>query len=216
MAPVQRLNALLRRIPVWPVYLLGMAPAVWALWLGLTGGLGPDPVKALEHRLGELGLQFMVAVLLVTPLRRLAGVNLMRFRRALGLLAFFNIAAHLLVWLVLDIQLHWDEIAGDILERPYITIGMLGFVMLVPLALTSNDGAVRRIGGQAWRRLHLLTYPAAIAGGLHYLLLVKAWPVEPLLYLVAIVGLLALRLRGRGRRASRAAGRAESLRRARM
>ena len=216
MTTVRRLNGLLRRVPVWLVYLLGMVPAVWAFWLGLTGGLGPDPVKALEHRLGELGLQFMVAVLAVTPLLRLSGINLMRFRRALGLLAFFNIAAHMLVWLALDIQFHWSEIAQDILERPFITIGMAGFVMLVPLALTSNDGALRRMGGLAWRRLHMLTYPAAIAGGVHYLMLVKAWPVEPVLYLAAIMGLLALRLRLRRGRVSGGEGRAEPLPRARM
>lgn len=193
------LNAALRRLPVWTVYAAGLLPAVWLLGLALGNGLGPDPVKALEHRLGELGLQFMVAVLAVTPLRRLVGLNLLRFRRALGLLAFFHVTAHLMVWLVLDIQLNWSGILTDILKRPYITIGMAGFVLLLPLALTSTDGAIRRMGAAAWRRLHWLTYPAALAGAVHYLLLVKAWPLEPVLYLGAILGLLALRVLPRRR-----------------
>lgn len=195
MPGAQSLNAALRRIPVWPVYLLGMAPAAWTFWLAVTGNLGPDPAKVLEHRLGELGLQYLVAVLAVTPLRRWTGVSLLRFRRALGLLAFFHVVLHLTAWLALDIQFYWGEIVTDILERPYITIGMAGFLMLLPLAATSNDRAVRRMGAAAWRRLHLLTYPAAVAGAVHYLLLVKAWPLEPFMYLAAILGLLALRLR---------------------
>ncbi len=199
---VQAINSRLRQVPVWTIYLLGVIPAVWLFWLGLTNNLGPEPVKALEHRLGKIGLQFMVAVLLVTPLRRYGGVNLLRFRRALGLLTFFYILLHLMVWLFLDIQLNWAEIWKDIVKRPYITLGMAGFLAMLPLALTSNTLALRRLGAAAWQRLHRLTYVAALAGGLHYLLLVKAWPVEPILYLAAIVGLLALRLHVQRRRAA--------------
>ena len=192
MTPAQVLNGALRRVPVWLVYTLGLVPAIWALWLGLSGGLGADPVKALEHRLGEIALQLMVAVLAVTPLRRLTGLNLLRFRRALGVLAFTYVALHLLTWAALDVQ--FRGIWADIVKRPYITVGMAAFVMLLPLALTSNNLAVRRLGPAAWRRLHLLTYPAAVLGAVHYLMLVKAWPVEPILYLAAVLGLLALRL----------------------
>jgi methionine sulfoxide reductase heme-binding subunit len=199
---VQAINSRLRLVPVWAVYLLGALPAVWLFWLGLTNELGPEPVKGLEHRLGKIGLQFMVAVLLVTPLRRYGGVNLLRFRRALGLLTFFYILLHLMVWLFLDIQLNWAEIWKDIAKRPYITLGMAGFVAMLPLALTSNNLALRRMGAAAWQKLHRLTYVAALAGGLHYLLLVKAWPVEPILYLAAIVGLLALRLHVQRQRAA--------------
>jgi len=206
MALVQAVNTALRRVPVWTLYVLGVVPAIWLFWLGVIGGLGPDPVKELEHQMGKTGLQLMVAVLAVTPLRRFAGINLLRFRRALGLLTFFYIALHLSVWLLLDIQLNWREIWTDISERPYITIGMAGFLMLIPLALTSNDGAVRRMGSAAWTRLHRLTYPAAVAGALHYLLLVKAWPVEPFVYLGAVLGLLALRLRVRRRKTAPISG----------
>ena len=206
---MERLNAALRRLPVWPLYPLGLLPAVWLFWLGLTGGLGPDPVKALEHRYGEIALQLMVAVLAVTPLRRLTGLSLMRFRRALGLLAFAYVTLHLAVWLGLDVQLNLAQAWEDVLKRPYITIGMAGFLLLVPLALTSTDSALRRLGPVAWRRLHRLTYVAALAGAVHYLLLVKADRAEPLVYLAVILLLLALRLPlGLGRRGRRAEVRA--------
>lgn len=188
----QALNPALRRVPLWLVYLLGCLPPVWLFWLGMTGGLGVDPVKVLEHRLGEIALQLMVAVLAVSPLRRLTGLNLLRFRRALGLLAFLYVVLHLLTWALLDLQL--QGVWADILERPYITVGMAAFVLMLPLALTSNDRALRRLGSTAWRRLHLLTYPAALLGVIHYIMLVRIWETEPLVYLAVILALLALRL----------------------
>ncbi|MDT8857759.1 protein-methionine-sulfoxide reductase heme-binding subunit MsrQ [Paracoccaceae bacterium Fryx2] len=201
-----RINGALRSVPPLAVYALGLVPLAVLVVQAATGALGIDPVKQIEHRLGLLGLQFLIAVLLVTPLRRVTGVNLVRYRRALGVLSFIHVALHLATWLLLDIQLRWAEIGADILKRPYITIGMAGFLMLLPLALTSNDASVRRLGPAAWRRLHWLTYPAALAGALHYLWLVKAWPPEPMLYLAAVLGLLALRVVWRRQReAARAA-----------
>jgi sulfoxide reductase heme-binding subunit YedZ len=197
----QATNGTLRRVPVWLVYALGAMPALWLLWLIISNGLGFDPVKELEHRLGKLGLQFIVAGLAITPLRKLTGISLLRFRRAVGLLAFGYVALHLSVWLFLDIQLRWAEIGKDIVKRPYITVGMLGFAALVPLALTSNDLALRKMGARAWQRLHRLVYFAALAGAVHYVLVVKAWPPEPLVYLGVVAGLLALRLRWRRRHA---------------
>jgi methionine sulfoxide reductase heme-binding subunit len=190
---MDRANQLLRRIPENAVYLAGLLPFLWIVWLTFTNGLGPDPVKAIELRLGELGLQFLVAGLVVTPLRW-AGLNLIRFRRAIGLLAFFYVAMHLLAWVVLDMGLRWDEMAADLVKRWYIIIGMVGFATMVPLALTSNNSAIRRLGAASWARLHRLTYVAALAGALHYVVLVKAWPVEPLLYLGAVCLLLLARL----------------------
>ncbi|WP_093029016.1 protein-methionine-sulfoxide reductase heme-binding subunit MsrQ [Ruegeria marina] len=188
-----QINALLRRIPVGAVYMIcGMLP-VWYLYLGLTGGLGPEPIKALEHELGELALNFLVAGLAVTPLRRFAGLNLLRFRRAIGLLCFYFLCCHLLVWLLLDLQI-LSEIWTDIVKRPYITVGMAAFLLLLPLAATSNDQSVRKLGPLRWRRLHRLVYPAALLGGLHYLLLAKGFRIEPLVYLGLIGVLIALRV----------------------
>ncbi len=193
MPVTDALNTTLRRIPAWVLYPLGALPAVWFFYLGLTGGLGVEPIKALEHKLGEFGLQLLIAGLAVTPLRRHAGLNLLKFRRAIGLLAFFYVGLHLLVWLVLDVQVI-GQIWADILKRPYITVGMAGFALLVPLAMTSNNWSVRRLGPR-WRVLHKLTYGAALLGALHFIMLVKGWQIEPLIYMGVILALLALRLK---------------------
>ncbi|SDI73221.1 protein-methionine-sulfoxide reductase heme-binding subunit MsrQ [Lutimaribacter saemankumensis] len=189
-----RINAWARRIPTWVIYLVGALPAPWLFYLGATGGLGVEPVKALEHEYGELALQLLIAGLCVTPLRRQFGINLVKFRRALGLLAFSYVTMHLLVWAVLDVQA-LDRVWADIVKRPYITIGMSAFVLMVPLAATSNNWSVRRLGPR-WRQLHRLTYAVVLLGAVHFIWLRKGWQVEPLVYLVVIVALLALRMRG--------------------
>ncbi|MDX2484443.1 MAG: protein-methionine-sulfoxide reductase heme-binding subunit MsrQ [Pseudodonghicola sp.] len=185
-------NRWLRRVPVWAVYLLGVLPAPVLLYWGLTGGLGVEPIKALEHDLGALALQLLIAGLAITPLRRRLGLNLMKFRRAIGLLAFFYISLHLLTWLLLDVQIP-SQIWGDIVKRPYITVGMAGFVLLLPLALTSNNRALRWLG-PLWRRLHRLVYPAVLLGAVHFVMLRKGLQIEPLIYLAVVLALLALRL----------------------
>ena len=187
------LNGALRRVPTWAVYGLGLVPLVALVWQALSGQLGIDPVKALEHQLGLTALQLLLAGLLVTPLRRWAGVNLIRYRRAIGLLAFLYAVLHLLVWVLLDLQLRWSEIGADLVKRPYIIAGLLGLACLVPLALTSNGWSVRRLGAAAWQKLHRLTYVAVLLGALHYLLLVKVWSAEPVLYALAAVVLVMLR-----------------------
>jgi sulfoxide reductase heme-binding subunit YedZ len=151
-------------------------------------------MRALEQELGEWALRFLIATLCVTPLRQLTGINLIRYRRALGLLAFYYAAFHLTTYLVLDQGLDWASIWADIVKRPYITIGMVTFTLLVPLAVTSNNAAVRAMGGKAWARLHKLVYVAAIGAALHYLLVVKAWPLEPMIYAAIIAALLLYRL----------------------
>ena len=185
-------NALLRRVPAWPLYPLGLLPMVWLWGLALTGRLGPEPVNALIRELGMWGLWFLIASLAVTPLRRFAGVNLIRYRRALGLLAFFYVAMHFGVWAVLDLR-DLGRVAEEIAKRPYVTIGMAGFVAMLPLAVTSTDRAIRRMGPVAWRRLHRLAYVAGGAGVLHYIWLVKGWPLEPFVYAGVVAGLLAAR-----------------------
>ncbi len=190
---VEKTNAYARKLPTWVVYLIGVLPAPWFFYLGATGGLGFEPIKALEHELGELALQLLIAGLAITPLRRHLCLNLIKFRRALGLLAFFYVFLHLLVWAVLDVQL-LSQIWADILKRPYITVGMLGFALLIPLAVTSNNWSVRRLGPK-WRKLHKLTYVAVLLGGVHYLMLVKGWQIEPMIYLAVIATLLTMRVK---------------------
>ncbi|WP_298968309.1 protein-methionine-sulfoxide reductase heme-binding subunit MsrQ [uncultured Roseobacter sp.] len=192
MTVVDHINAFARRVPTWGLYILCLLPVPWLLYLAQTGGLGREPIKALEHELGEIALQLLIIGLTITPLRRLLGVNLLKFRRALGLLAFTYVALHLLVWLVLDVGI-LSQIWADILKRPYITIGMVGFILLLPLAVTSNNWSVRKLGA-GWRKLHRLSYLAVLLGGAHYIMLTKTWAAEPLLYMAAILGLLALRL----------------------
>lgn len=195
---IDRVNSFLRACPTWPVYGLGAAAIGWYFWLGLTGGLGPEPIKALEHEYGQLALKVLIASLAVTPLRRFTGLNLMKFRRALGLVAFFLVLAHLAVWLFLDLR-SWTLIWKDILKRPYITIGMTAFVLLVPLALTSNRYSIRRLG-RRWNKLHRLVYPAVILSAVHFVMLVKGWQPEPLAYLAGVLVLLGLRLIPRRKR----------------
>lgn len=188
-----QINQALRRVPTGAVYILSAVPAVWLFYAGMTGGLGIEPIKALEHELGKIALQLLVAGLCITPLRRFAGINLLKFRRAIGVMAFVYVLLHLLVWLVLDVQIP-AQIWADILKRPYVTVGMLAFVLMLPLVATSNGWAVRRLGA-SWRKLHRLTYAVAILGAVHFMWLVKGFQIEPMLYLLAIITLLALRLR---------------------
>jgi methionine sulfoxide reductase heme-binding subunit len=190
---LDRANAFARRVPTWVVYTLGAVPLGFLVWGVLTNTVGADPVKAVEHRLGILGLQFLIASLAITPLRRV-GLNLIRFRRALGLLAFFYVALHLTAWVWLDMGLRWSEMAADLWKRPYIIAGMVGFAALLPLALTSTNAAIRRMGPAAWGRLHRLAYLAILAGVLHFVLLSKVWTTEVLVYAGLSLGLLAIRL----------------------
>ena len=189
----QRINGWLRRVPTWPVYLLGFGWIAWLFWRGATDYTLVEPIDWLERAYGEKALQLLVATLAVTPLRRFLGINLLKFRRALGLLVFFFVLAHFLVWALLDVQA-LGAVWADILKRPYITIGMAAFAMLVPLALSSNDRSLRRLGGARWRKLHWLTYPIAVLGAVHYVWLARGFAIEPLVYLGLILALLATRL----------------------
>jgi methionine sulfoxide reductase heme-binding subunit len=175
------------------IYMLGMLPAVSTFYFGLTDQLGADPQKTLERTLGVWALRFLIVCLAITPLRRLGGPNLVRYRRSIGLLAFYYAALHLTVYTVLDQGLDLAAIWADILKRPYITVGMLAFLVLVPLAITSNTTMIRRLGAAAWQRLHRLIYLAAAAAALHFIMLVKSWPAEPLIYAALVVALLLLR-----------------------
>jgi sulfoxide reductase heme-binding subunit YedZ len=178
---------------VWALYAVGLLPGVYAFYLGIFGGLGADPVRAFEHLLGLWALRFLCLGLAVTPLRDLFGINLIAYRRALGLIAFYYVLAHFTVYLTLDRGLILSSIAGDILKRPYIMLGMAGLLMLIPLAVTSNQWSIRRLGPR-WNRLHKLTYPILLVAILHYALSLKVVNPEAAFYIVVTIVLLGYRL----------------------
>lgn len=196
MAAAQSINGGLRRIPAWTIYIVGAVYAVWEFWRALNQ-IGPylvEPINVLERAYGEVALILMVVGLMVTPLRQWTGVNLIKFRRAIGVTAFFFVLAHFLVFAILDVQ-SLSRVWEEIVKRPYVTVGMASFLMLIPLALTSNNLSVRKMGAASWRKMHKLTYPAAVLGAIHYLWLVKGFQLEPIIYLLVILGLLAVRVK---------------------
>jgi sulfoxide reductase heme-binding subunit YedZ len=160
---------------IWALYVVGLLPAAWEFYLGATDQLGADAVKTFELFLGLWAIRFLLLTLAVTPLRDLFGWNYLRYRRALGLLAFYYVLMHFSVWLILDRGLDFGSIGADIAKRPYITIGMVCLACLLPLALTSNNWSIRRLG-QRWNGLHRLIYPVALGGALHYFLAVQREP----------------------------------------
>ncbi|PII38830.1 sulfite oxidase [Sinorhizobium meliloti CCBAU 01290] len=170
---------------IWALYILGFLPAVWGFYLGATGRLPGNAVKEFEHLLGIWALRFLIATLAITPIRDLFGVNWLRYRRALGLLAFYYVMMHFLTYMVLDQTLLLPAIVADIARRPFITIGMAALVLLIPLAVTSNNWSIRRLG-QRWNKLHRLVYVIAAAGALHFAMSVKVVGPEQMLYLFLV------------------------------
>ena len=183
-----------RRIKPW-VFAACLIPLVLLLWRGFTGGLTANPIEDITHRTGDWTLRFLLIALAITPLRRLTGwAALASFRRMLGLFAFFYVLLHFSTYLVLDFFFAFDLIFDDIVERRYITAGFTGFLLLIPLALTSTKRMIRRLGGARWKRLHRLVYVAAIAGVVHYFWLVKIDIREPLIYAAVLAVLLGVRV----------------------
>ncbi len=172
-----------------------LAPLMLLAWRGLHAGLGANPIEAITHATGDWTLRLLLITLAVTPLRRLSGWNrIIGVRRMLGLFAFFYACLHLATYVWLDQFFDWRAILHDIPKRPFITIGFAAFLLLAPLAATSTAGAIRRLGGLAWRRLHRLVYLATAFGVVHYWWLVKADTRPPALYASILVALLAIRL----------------------
>ena len=176
------------------LFLLCLVPLARLGWGAWQDALGANPIEAIQRGLGNWTLNFLVITLCVTPLRRLTGwAWLIRLRRMLGLYAFFYAALHFLSYLWLDQFFDWSAIGRDIFKRPFITVGFAAFVLLIPLAATSNRLAVRRRGGRRWQSLHRSIYPIAIFGVIHYWWLVKRDVATPALYAVAVLLLLGLR-----------------------
>lgn len=167
-----------------------------------AGTLGAEPVDEMTEETGQWGLRFLLLTLLVTPLRRITNWNALgRLRRMLGLFAFFYVLCHFGVYLVLDQFFAFAEIANDIIKRKYILAGFTAFVILIPLAATSTNWTIKKLGGRRWQRLHRGVYFAAVAAVVHFLWLVKADYTEPGIYALLLALLLAWRIRHRQRRA---------------
>ncbi len=176
------------------LYLAGLGPLAWIGVSLASGRVDGDQVKFIQHVTGTTVLVSLFLTLSVTPLRRLTGLNeLVRVRRLIGLTAFWYAGLHLLSYLVFDQALSPGDIADDIVEHPWVLVGFGSFLLLVPLAVTSTQGWVRRLGGKRWQRLHRLVYPAAIGGVLHYLWLVKKDLKDPVYFAVTLAVILVAR-----------------------
>lgn len=176
------------------VFLVCLVPFGVLIARGVSGALGPNPVEAITHFTGDWTLRLLLVTLAVTPLRRLTGQAwLVRFRRMLGLFAFFYAVLHFAAYIWLDRYFDLGTIAEDVLKRPFITVGFAAFVLMVPLAMTSTQGWIRRLG-RRWKALHRAVYAIGVLGVLHYFWLVKADLLEPAIYAGILVGLLASRV----------------------
>jgi len=174
-----------------PVFLLCLTP----LGILVTGHVGPNPVEYYQHATGDWTLRFLVFTLCITPLRKLLKLpDLIRFRRMLGLFAFFYGCLHFLTYLGPDQSFDFASMLKDVAKRPFITMGFAAFVLMIPLALTSTAGWIRRLGGRRWQTLHRLIYVSAICGVIHYYWLVKSAVLRPLTYAAIVAVLLLWRL----------------------
>ena len=177
------------------VFLIALLPAAVLVWNTFFGDLGPDPVAHVVHETGAWTLRFLLITLAVTPIRKFSGWNvLIRFRRMLGLYAFFYASLHFASYLFLDLGAFWSQLLTDIVKRPYITVGFTAWLLLIPLAITSTNVMMRRLG-KRWQQLHRLSYVIAGLGVLHFIWLVKADLTEPLIYAAILVALLLARLK---------------------
>lgn len=181
----------------WTKVLLFFAcllPLARLIWRALHHRLGSNPIEFVTHATGDWVLRFLLITLAVTPLRRLLGLpQLIRFRRMLGLFAFFYAFLHFSIWIGIDQFFDWGDMLRDVQKRRYITVGFAGFLLLLPLALTSTAGWIRRLGGRRWQSLHRAVYLAAAAGVIHYYWLVKSDVRKPVAYGAVLAALLLLR-----------------------
>ena len=177
------------------VFFLCLLPFLGLVVDGFTGGLGVNPVETVTHVTGEWALRLLLITLAVSPLRTWFGWRRqLLLRRMLGLFAFFYATLHFGAWFILDQGLSLGLMMEDVIERPYITVGFIAFILLIPLAMTSTNGMIRRLGGKNWRRLHKSVYAVGVLAVLHYLWLVKADWIEPAVYALILAVLLSARL----------------------
>jgi methionine sulfoxide reductase heme-binding subunit len=199
-----------------PVFVLCLVPLAWLVWRGLHGELTANPIEFITHVTGDWTLRFLIITLAITPLRKILRLpQLIRFRRMLGLFAFFYGCLHFSTWVGLDKFFDFVEMWKDVQKRRFITVGFAGFLLLIPLAITSTAGWIRRLGGRRWQLLHRGIYFSAVAGVIHYYWLVKSDIRKPLQYALMVGLLLAWRLGawlyGRGQRPARSGVASEKL-----
>ena len=185
-------RASVRRLRSWHIYLSLLVPLLFLAYDLLSGQLGVDPMRAIEKSLGVTAIYILILTLCITPFSLLTGINFIRFRRAFGLMSFFYIVLHFSTWLLLDMQLRWVEIVESLTRKPFIVFGMMGFLLLIPLAATSNNYSMKRLG-KYWPKLHKLIYEAIILFGIHYLMMEKTLQNDAIITFIIIIVLISLR-----------------------
>jgi sulfoxide reductase heme-binding subunit YedZ len=186
------------------LFLLGLAPLAWLGWRAWHGNLTANPIEFITHYTGDWTLRLVVISLFITPLRKIFNKpNLIRYRRMIGLFAFFYACLHFLIYLCIDKFFDFQEIWADVAKRRYITVGFAAFLLLIPLAVTSTAGWIRRLGGKRWQLLHRAVYFTAVGGVIHYYWLVKSDIRQPVFYGILVALLLGWRYFTRSRKAGR-------------
>ncbi|THK41304.1 protein-methionine-sulfoxide reductase heme-binding subunit MsrQ [Methylophaga sp. SB9B] len=185
----------------WLVFCISLLPLFWLVYALLNDQLGANPIEAVTRDTGLWALRFIMLTLLISPLRKLTGINeFIRFRRMLGLFAFFYASVHMLLYLGLDQFFDVQEIWLDIIKRPFITVGFISFLLLIPLTITSTDKMIKKLGGRRWKKLHYLIYLIVVLSCLHFYMLVKQDKTEPVIYLLIVILLLGFRVLSQRRR----------------
>jgi sulfoxide reductase heme-binding subunit YedZ len=192
------------------LFVVCLLPLAWLVYKGIFIGLGANPIEKITRYTGDWTLRLLLITLAITPLRILFKLQWVKYRRMLGLFAFFYASVHFLIWIGVDHFFDFGDIAKDIVKRPYVTVGFSALLLLIPLAVTSTNAMIKRLG-RHWKRLHQLVYVIGVLGVLHYLWLVKADNREPLIYAAILVALLGVRAWNEAtKRAPRAAAVAEN------
>ena len=189
------INTLLRSLPVSFLYCVLTIPIPLYFYLGIVNRLGPDPLRYLEHKYGELGLILLLVTLSISPIFKYTKINLLKFRRCIGLIAFYYIISHICVYLFLDIGLSMDILISDLKKRYYIIAGFFAFVTLIPLAITSNNFALRKLNFRRWKKIHSFIYIAIILSIFHFILMSKTWTGELYFYMAVTSIILILKIK---------------------
>ncbi len=194
-------NSAIKTLAKPMVFALCLGPLAWIAWaaigsgFGPTGPLGANPIEYINRYLGDWAIRFLLLALAITPVRGVTGwAAIVRFRRMIGLYAFFYVSLHLSSYIGLDQFFDWREIWNDIVKRNYITVGMVNFVLLASLAATSTNAMIKRLGAKRWKRLHTLVYPAGILACFHFYMMRKGVQLEPIIYAVILAVLLGYRV----------------------